>query len=118
MSLKSAIPIHVFEWEPRIGMAVALSDNFFIQHAAILKMYLSQRPPVPVGSRLVELQPYLLSFGCSLGECRRLKREVFDGLAGMDALWRINADQPYPLAAIEKNSVAIHDSLNIAPFAF
>ena len=96
-------------------MAVALSDNFFIQHAAILKMYLSQRPPVPVGSRLVELQPYLLSFGCSLGECRRLKREVFDGLAGMDALWRIIAEQPYPLTSLEHTSVPVNAPPHVPP---
>jgi hypothetical protein len=60
----------------------------------------------------IELQPHLLAFHHTPGECGGLFAEVLNGSTGMLGFRRINTDQAYTLTVFHHQRIAIDYTLH------
>lgn len=108
----------IAEREARVGVAVALPDDFRVQECPVFEVDVSQGAAVLVfvsGSRvgLIQFQPNLFPRSYPTRELFRLSAEALDRLLRVLCLRRVDANETHPFIGTEDQSVPVDDPNDI-----
>ncbi len=111
--------LHPAEGVLHVREAIPLANDLEMEEASVREVDVGERPSVAIarsGTR-IPFEPHTLALRHPLRERGRLTCKGVDWLSRMDALRRIDSDEPYGLAAVELERVNVdhaHDEARAA----